>query len=400
MTTITQLSGIATGVQQSQRLQAKAAPRSLHGFTLVELLAVIAIIGTLVGLLLPAVQAARESARLSSCSNNLKQLGTAVHSHESARKVLPYGRGGYTESANVNGWWWDSNPAGSGASMTLANGSTYPIPGSLSAFVALLPYMEEQRLWDRIVPVKAASGNYGSGVWDTQVGPLLCPSDGPQDQSLITQGAKALGQNNYVVCFGDRFDDLNRDENVSPSTVGMRGLFGLNSAVKAAQIPDGLSNTIMLSECTRPSGWGSSGSARVDGPDANYSLHTNSPTNCLAAYRVNGWSSPGSVSARYHSAGSRWNQGYVGYTNFNTILPPNRGVCNAGGGGNGVLPPRSKHRGGVMGVFADGAVRFISENIDYGDLTGTISSPTSASPYGVWGALGSRQGGENLRLDP
>jgi hypothetical protein len=104
---------------------------------------------------------------------------------------------------------------------------------------------------------------------------------------------------------------------------------------------------------------------------------------------------------RSRSAGARWNQGYNGYTSFNTILPPNRGVCNGDGlGGSGVLPPRSKHLGGVMGVFADGAVRFISENIDYGDLTGTISSPTSASPYGVWGALGSRQGGENLRLDP
>ena len=401
MTTITQLSGIATGVQQSQRLQAKAAPRSLHGFTLVELLAVIAIIGTLVGLLLPAVQAARESARLSSCSNNLKQLGTAVHSHESARRVLPYGRGGYTESCNVAGYYWDSNPGGSGASTTLANGSTYPAPGTLSAFVALLPYMEEQRLWDRIVPVKATGGNSGNGVWGTQVGLLLCPSDEPRDPSLITGGTSALGQNNYVVCFGDRFNDLNRDENVLPSTVGMRGLFGLNSAVKVAQIPDGLSNTIMLSECTRPSGWGRSGGDRVDGPDANYNGHTTSPTNCLAAYRGSGWSSPGSVSMRSRSAGARWNQGYNGYTSFNTILPPNRGVCNGDGmGGSGVLPPRSKHRGGVMGVFADGAVRFISENIDYGDLTGTISSPTSASPYGVWGALGSRQGGENLRLDP
>jgi hypothetical protein len=76
-------------------------------------------------------------------------------------------------------------------------------------------------------------------------------------------------------------------------------------------------------------------------------------------------------------------------------------VCNNDGmGGNGVLPPRSKHLGGVVAVFADGAVRFITENIDYGDLTGTISSPTSASPYGVWGALGSRQGGENLRFNP
>ena len=370
--------------------------------SLVELLVVIAIIGTLVGLLLPAVQAAREAARRSTCSNNIKQLAAAIHSHESAMKVLPYGRGGYSESANVNNWFWDSNPpsgSNGGLPITLANGSTWGPPGTLSAFVALLPYMEEQRLWDSIVPVKATSGNYGDGLWNIQVGLILCPSDGPQDQALITQGAKALGQNNYVFCFGDRFDDLNRDENVLPSTVGMRGLFGLNSKVTVSQIPDGLSNTIMISECTRPSGWGRPGSDSVNGPDANYNQHTNSPTNCLAAYTGSGWTNAGSVSARYHSSGSRWNQGYIGYTAFNTILPPNRGVCNSGGGGNGVLPPRSKHRGGVMGAFADGAVRFISENIDYGNLTGTISSPTAASPYGVWGALGSRQGGESARYN-
>ncbi|MFM1997823.1 MAG: hypothetical protein RLZZ111_2210, partial [Planctomycetota bacterium] len=66
------------------------------GFTLVELLVVIAIIGTLVGLLLPAVQSARESARRSSCGNNFKQLGVALHSYESARKTLPPSRWGPT----------------------------------------------------------------------------------------------------------------------------------------------------------------------------------------------------------------------------------------------------------------------------------------------------------------
>ena len=157
----------------------------------------------------------------------------------------------------------------------------------------------------------------------------------------------------------------------------------------------------MFSECVRPPGFGSGGGiAAPNHPDANYKT-VGSPSACLAAYAGNKWANAANISLRARSMGSRAYQGYQNMIAFNTILPPSRGVCNADGlGGDGVLPPRSKHPGRVVGAFADGAVKFISDNIDYGDLTGTISSPTGNSPYGVWAALGSRQRGEILRLDP
>jgi len=370
--------------------------KSVRGFTLVELLVVIAIIGTLVGLLLPAVQAARESARRSSCSNNLKQLGLAIHTHESANRVLPYGRGGHLASNIYSGTAVHTN------SSPLPGVNGYPGAGVCSGFIAILPYMEEQAIYDRIVPVKLSNANNGSAAWGTQLQNILCPSDSPPDKSIIVSGA-ALGQTNYVWSHGDKYDNLNVDEKVAPTTIGMRGLFGLNSAVKMSEITDGLSNTLALSECTRPSGSGSG--AAANGSDANYSVYGNNPSSCLSDYQNGTWRQTAQINHRNRSVGTRWNQGLPSITGFNTVLPPNKGVCNQFAAPDmGILPPRSRHAGGVMATFADGAVKFIAENIDYGDLTKTLSTantspPWPQSPYGVWGALGSRSGGETARLD-
>ncbi len=99
------------------------------GFTLVELLVVIAIIGVMVGLLLPAVQAAREAARRMSCGNNFKQIGLGLHNYHAA---------------------YDRFPMGSGGTGTDASAATTTNQRRLSAFVALLPFVEQQALWEQI----------------------------------------------------------------------------------------------------------------------------------------------------------------------------------------------------------------------------------------------------------
>src|SRR5262245_6943144 len=122
------------------------------GYTLVELLVVIAIIGVLVAMLLPAVQAARESARRSSCSNNMRQLGVALHNHHTSLKVLPQGRG-----------------------------TPFPLVFSVHSYI--LPFMEEQNLKNlinlKVPPIDfgATSGALNSVAAHTYISTFVCPSD-------------------------------------------------------------------------------------------------------------------------------------------------------------------------------------------------------------------------------
>ena len=111
--------------------------RGQRGFTLVELLVVIAIIGILVALLLPAIQAAREAARRAQCGNNLKQLGVAVHNYHDAYQVFPPAGIGY-------GWCSEGRPG-------------FPTMLNVSGWTMVLPFLEQQSLYDRYDPRQSAS---------------------------------------------------------------------------------------------------------------------------------------------------------------------------------------------------------------------------------------------------
>lgn len=361
--------------------------------TLVEMLAVIAIIGLLVGMLLPAVQGVRESARRTHCANNLSQIGTAIQSHVSAYGHLPYGRGGPL-SSRVSPEDEVTDPA---FGDPLVGGGTYQGAGRLSGYIPLLPFLGQAALYDQIFG--GGPTTPGSAWAKTQIATLLCPSD-----PLSVGIPGGYGQCNYLFNGGDKRYMGKKDWSVVPANGWwkgqgpnlMRGLFGLNSNIRPAMIRDGLSNTIAMSECTRPSG---NGDVATNGPDAGFN-----PTggdgmtaNCLNSFNGQSYDlSKGTLVQRSRSAGVTWADGGDYWQPFMTILPPNSPACST------LRPSRSRHPGGVSTLYAGGAVTFTSEDIWTGSPgpAGTPqNSPVTASeqsPFGVWGALGTRAGGEAI----
>jgi prepilin-type N-terminal cleavage/methylation domain-containing protein/prepilin-type processing-associated H-X9-DG protein len=360
------------------------------GFTLVELLVVIAIIGILVGLLLPAVQAAREAARRMQCSNNSKQMALAMFNYESTYKRFPARR--YGTSGN------------NGGTAIAANTGSYALnrnhnSGRINAFVALLPYFEQGPLFEAIQAGDAANaaggprGDIGWAVWNTPPASYRCPSD------------SAMQSNNrhisYALCGGDSPGSATLQLNNHDT----RGVFaGRLIFRKIAELSDGTSNTIGISEVQANTG---TNLADVGFPaGANQvRLHQayalvpgvgTSPITCTTARNGQYYAAGLSVHFR---RGINWTDAPFALRNFNTIAAPNSAACGQLGSGNfgdqniGIFPPNSGHTGGVNASFCDGSVRFISQSIDTGNQAASQGA-SGLSVYGVWGALGSVNGGE------
>ena len=305
--------------------------RSRSGFTLVELLVVIAIIGILIGMLLPAVQQAREAARRSTCKNNLKQIGLALHNYHDAHKVFPYSV---------------SHPH----SITSGSAST-PFGLNHRGWLMLLPYIDQANLYNQF-NFSAATGQHnktsntlaggssittGNAQLGTNVIPiLLCPSDDggstyPGADTNYGTGVANSARTSYgfSVTTGEYWGG-NCTYWVNESKTN-RTMFGANSKCKIRDIKDGTSNTVAVAETT------------LDVDDGECQI----------------WAASSHVGMGVMLKASR------GINEFRCCTwrtPPNAQFQPGRLGEWG--EPGSTHTGGIHVLLADGAVRFISENID------------------------------------
>jgi prepilin-type N-terminal cleavage/methylation domain-containing protein/prepilin-type processing-associated H-X9-DG protein len=355
-------------------LMSMRSNRNSRAFTLIELLVVIAIIAVLIALLLPAVQAAREAARRSQCTNNLKQIGLALHNYVTAQGVLPPGR--------IN-----SHIAGAGDCWGL--------------YAQLLPNMDQQALFNAfnfsLAPDTPDPTNTTGNV--TFVSSLLCPSDA--SAQLITVSNFPFATHNYPMNTGSDYPVVAKIASAnmpSPAFAGNpNGPFYENSRTAPADFTDGMSQTVGICETIRS---GPSSTYATDPLNVFLVTGNNSTTGPAITsdkdYQSLCLTLPASTTQFQATKGVRWNYGAPGHSMYNHRRPTNDPRADCRGG----LPhsirsdplwswlslnivPRSRHSGGVNALVADGHVQFIKNSV-------------SAV---VWQALGSRNGGEVVSGD-
>jgi len=373
---------------------------SRRGFTLIELLVVIAIIAVLISLLLPAVQSAREAARRAQCTNNLKQIGLAMHNYHSANDVFPLGTSLQPTGSSINdeGVW-----------------------ASWSAQALMLGYMEQTPLYNAINFNWGPLATPGSGQSDTAglnttathalISSFVCPSD-----SYCGGGQQNI--NDYAASFGTTglplyyWSDAGGPPLYNQKPSGSTGMFTFAIPYGVKHCTDGTSNTVAYAEWLVGDGrgvvfGGANPPSRYRGnlmsgvastgtdPGTLYDANSN-PTAVLDNLQLCSSQFQTTTTGITDIKGWRWGLGASGYSMFNVLQTPNDHQYPIGGcrenfnvGSNSwpdasfSVGAQSNHPGGCNVLFADGSVRFVKDSIN----------------RQTWWGLGTRAGGEVISAD-
>jgi type II secretory pathway pseudopilin PulG len=298
-------------------------------------LVVIAIIGILIALLLPAVQAAREAARRMQCSNNLKQIGLAMHNYHSTHRSFPLG----TLGGPAAGW----------------------SPEWPYLLFYILPYMEQSALYDGLKIAQAtavrpwysnAKSTWPASVQGQSVSAYLCPSDGrgglTKGVTNSVQGADPNGMQLFVTNYLGFFSGLNDGDTWAESSSGAsavsnrQAVFGIDRGARIEEITDGSSNTLMVAEYLTGAPNDIRGFSYTHRSGSQF-LHTALTPNTKA---------PDHLLDHPHLCFAEMNRPELN-------LP-----CTCGAGSSNTMASRSRHPGGVHGLLCDGSVHFFSDSID------------------------------------